>query len=507
MKKMDELKSRKISRRKALSTAAKVGLAAGIGVVVGAVGGYLGGATAAPRVTVTSTVPGPTVTTTTTAGAATKTVTRTVERTTTVSSVVTSSPSPTKEAIEYEGVELKGLAMSDPPNLAFEKLAKEFAEEHGMKIEIEFYDWEHLKDKLMAVLPAGVEYDIVLIDEPWVGETEKYLNDMEELMRKYGDPALLAANDILPGTMDALRTFEGKLVGFPMMTDVRILAYRKSYFEDPENKKKFKQKYGYDLKPPVNYYEFFDVAEFMMEETDIPYGFASLWQKGYLEATFGSWLYSLGGRFFDEKLVPQYNSPEGVLALKLLIKSLDYGPENKLELTHELADVAFFTEDVPMVLQWWSVTNEMMDPEINPLMDDTGFAPNFHALACSGMMGYAVPLASPHPAQAYKVIEWVYSQQNAARLISLGGTPVRTSTLQNEEIKRGLKIPEQWDAALSTLRRGLWYRPKIKYHGTHAEILTSWVHRAMAGEVDPEEALTNATKEVKEEFEKAGVYK
>jgi multiple sugar transport system substrate-binding protein len=178
---------------------------------------------------------------------------------------------------------------------------------------------------------------------------------MEELMRKYGSPAL-EFDDLISGTVNALRTIEGKLVAFPMMTDVRILAYRKSYFENPDYKKKFKDAYGYELRPPTSHEELFHVAEFFKKNAGIN-GFADLWEKSYLEATFGDWLYSLGGRYFDEKWKPLYNSPEGVEALDLLKKSVSYGPANALELNHELADVAFFSEEVPMVLQRWSVKN------------------------------------------------------------------------------------------------------------------------------------------------------
>jgi multiple sugar transport system substrate-binding protein len=141
---------------------------------------------------------------------------------------------------------------------------------------------------------------------------------MEELMRKYGSPAL-EFDDLISGTVNALRTIEGKLVAFPMMTDVRILAYRKSYFENPDYKKKFKDAYGYELRPPTSHEELFHVAEFFKKNAGIN-GFADLWEKSYSEATFGDWLYSLGGRYFDEKWKPLYNSPEGVEALDLLKK-------------------------------------------------------------------------------------------------------------------------------------------------------------------------------------------
>jgi multiple sugar transport system substrate-binding protein len=217
-------------------------------------------------------------------------------------------------------------------------------------------------------------------------------------------------------------------------------------------------------------------------------------------------LYSLGGRYFDEKWKPLYNSPEGVKALDLLKKSVSYGPANALELNHELADVAFFSEEVPMVLQWWSVTGEMLDPSINPFIDDTGFAVSFHPKNVSGMMGYGIADASPNKEAAYKLLEWVYSRTNAARLIEAGGVPVRRSTLEDESIKARVRIPEQWNAALQTLERGLWSRPKFKYAGVHSEIICTWVARALAGEVDSKEALDNAAKEVEGKLKELGWY-
>ena len=39
-----------------------------------------------------------------------------------------------------------------------------------------------------------------------------------------------------------------------------VTYYRKDIFEDPENQKGFKEKYGYDLGAPKNYKEFGEIA-------------------------------------------------------------------------------------------------------------------------------------------------------------------------------------------------------------------------------------------------------
>jgi len=99
----EDILRRRLTRRKALSTAAKVGIAGVVGVIVGAVGGYFAGSAAVPpqRTTVTQKVT-ETITSTVGAGTVTKTVTETKTLTKTLTQTVTAStsavtPSPTKK--------------------------------------------------------------------------------------------------------------------------------------------------------------------------------------------------------------------------------------------------------------------------------------------------------------------------------------------------------------------------------------------------------------------------
>ena len=89
---------RKITRREALSTAAKIGISAGVAFAVGIIGGYFAGWATAPRRTVTSTVSTTVPTTvtkmTTRVSTVTSTVPTTVVRTTTKTETVTTTVTP-----------------------------------------------------------------------------------------------------------------------------------------------------------------------------------------------------------------------------------------------------------------------------------------------------------------------------------------------------------------------------------------------------------------------------
>jgi len=89
----ENLLKKKVSRRKALSTGAKIGVAAGISLAVGFIGGWFTRESFVPQPTYTSTV--------------TKTVTSSAPMTT-ITKTVTLTPSPTPGIDYYYDPSLKG---------------------------------------------------------------------------------------------------------------------------------------------------------------------------------------------------------------------------------------------------------------------------------------------------------------------------------------------------------------------------------------------------------------
>ena len=73
---------------------------------------------------------------------------------------------------------------------------------------------------------------------------------LDPYIQKYGVKSEF--DDINPAFKDWM-TYNGKIYGLVVDGDVLVTYYRKDIFEDPENQKAFKEKFGRDLAPPKNY--------------------------------------------------------------------------------------------------------------------------------------------------------------------------------------------------------------------------------------------------------------
>src|SRR5437879_5931991 len=82
--------------------------------------------------------------------------------------------------------------------------------------------------------------------EPWIEKLklEFHLDDIVDVFRK------------------VMLRYNGKLVSMPYDGDIHIMYWNKVAFERPDNQKKFKAKYGYDLRPPKTWKQWDDAAEF-----------------------------------------------------------------------------------------------------------------------------------------------------------------------------------------------------------------------------------------------------
>ncbi|MCD6536345.1 MAG: extracellular solute-binding protein [Thaumarchaeota archaeon] len=264
------LTKKKITRRKALSTAAKVGIAAGVGVVVGAIGGYLGGSAAVPPPKTTTVFKTVTKTVTSTTGAATvtKTVTETATSTATatVTATTTATASPTAWKPKLEGVSLTVLSSPDCADY-LKYAAQEFMKLYPqVSIEVVPLSWEALYPKILSDLESKTgAYDLFTIDVMTLGSVVKAgAASFNKIMKENPDiiDPNLDLNDFEPTYFGYGSIWAGEIYGFPVYPNHMFLYYRKDYFEDPKIKDQFKAKTGKPLKVPETWQEAIEVAKF-----------------------------------------------------------------------------------------------------------------------------------------------------------------------------------------------------------------------------------------------------
>jgi len=244
-----------VSRRAALSTAAKIGITAVVAGVVAGVGGYLAGSAAAPAKTVTETktVTGPASTVTVTK---TSTVTKTVTSPTTVvtttpptTTTVTTPPTtvtttPTKvwsykeAAKPYRGTTIRVVTENTPPAVALkEEMVPKFEEETGIHVEWEAISWGDMYAKEISDLEAGtgvydaiyVEQDIVYtyMGRGWLTDLTHFGDLHPELVDPNFDP------DDFTAFGDAFKDpVTGHFYGYPYEAFLKTYWYREDYYEE-----------------------------------------------------------------------------------------------------------------------------------------------------------------------------------------------------------------------------------------------------------------------------------
>ena len=398
------MKVEKISRRKALSTAAKVGIAAVVAGVVAGVGGYFAGTTAAPAKTVEKTVTATSVrekTITKTVGAAT--VTKTLERTKTVTKTVTATATPTPTVVKVPGATPKERVLNGlkillkegkikpgttikiltPPGAAAhfdKKYFTEFLEAAEGKVDLKVITSppEGIYPKMVteSVEKAGA-YDVVAVPEicltPELVEMGVAL-ELDEYIAKY-DPELYTGPCSYPEAVQkSAGLYKGKTYGFNIDYDVWLTHYRVDIYTDPEIRKEFEEKYGYPLRPPVTWKEFRDQCEFFYRPDEPPHTKLNLSDT---PGFYGTWEYKVpyweiynielrwwttGWPFFDREMKPTIEKPEVVKAFKDMLEAHKFQPKESYTSYWDVAYPWFIDGKMAFYISWTSLLKSCATP-------------------------------------------------------------------------------------------------------------------------------------------------
>ena len=108
----------------------------------------------------------------------------------------------------------------------FESLARSYeAANPGVKIEWIDFPWDVIQTKLVTRIVAGTPPALVNLNVPWADEyaRDQLLTPVDALLGP-------ARANYLPGTLQDL-TFQGKTYGFPMYSNVAVVAYNTQIFK------------------------------------------------------------------------------------------------------------------------------------------------------------------------------------------------------------------------------------------------------------------------------------
>ncbi|NLY06452.1 ABC transporter substrate-binding protein [Candidatus Sordicultor fermentans] len=404
----------------------------------------------------------------------------------------------------YEGIRLAVALRSLPETDFIVSKLGEFELMTGISVNVVTYPEEQLRERevIDATTGAGA-YDVIAIDSVFIPEFAKagWITPLEPYLKPEYE-----VEDISKFARDLL-SYEGTLYGGPVYSEATQLMYQKSLFEDA------------GLAPPQTMEEYEEYAKKFTQPPDL-YGVAmrGLRGNGMNIYIWSEWLWSYGGRYFDENWNPVFNSPEGVLATEKYAYLLqNYGPPGVATYGWDDVQNAFTTGKVAMIIDATNFYTRIEDPTKSQVAGNVGYAvvPEGPAGRFPGnyCMGFAISAVGAKTDEEKKAaaefIQWATSREMEldkslqADIISV----TRDSVFNDPEFRA--KFGGDWlESTMESFRiTNPNYRPLIEEWREIGDRLGIEVENVIAGIKPAKEALDEAAAYAAEVLKKTGKIK
>jgi len=302
----------------------------------------------------------------------------------------------------------------------------EFEKEHGITIELTQLGEDQLSDQYNVKLNAGSdEIDVMMyrpLQEGKLFATNGYLADLSD---KVTENAEWDWADFQEGPV-AATSFDGKVVGVPIITEREVLYYRKDLLQ------------AAGLEVPTTLDELETAAREISDQNPGVAGFVARTAKAAAVTQFSSFLYSFGGDFQDAKGEATVDTKEARAAYEYyggLINN--YGPENvSTDMSWPEAMAIFTQGGAAFYTEADSLYLNATDPAKSKVSDTVGFAA-FPA-GPDGSKPYNVPswalgvnAESPNQGLAWDFIEWATEKERTLEVQQAGVPGPRTSVWED----------------------------------------------------------------------------
>jgi multiple sugar transport system substrate-binding protein len=418
----------------------------------------------------------------------------------------------TEAAKPYKGKTLYVRVPTHPSTRATAPLIKEFEQATGIKVD--FNDQMVSRDLIakqdIELATGAVSYDLMFVSGDAAARIAK-AGWAESLEKYIAHPTLAAPDfnrdDFLPTFLKIL-TPKNDLIGLPYTSESTILYYRTDLFE----------KAG--IKQPPDTLEELEAAAQKLHSAETP-AWAVRAQRGQGVNIFiwSQWLWSYGGRYFDEKMRPVLNSPEAVRATEKYAELLKkFGPKGYEAITHHDIVYSQFTQGkLGMFIDasvWVSVLNDASKSRVvgkwATAMVPKGPAGRFPAVNAQGMM---IPVAAKNKEAAWLFLQWFTSKDTQwKRAVKVegekSGDVTRQSVYKDAEYRKlygGAHWIESTFEGAKIAR--IDYRPfQLPEWVQIGDLLGIAVQDAIAGKRPTKEALEEANQKIGDLMKKAGYF-
>src|SRR6266700_1710098 len=149
----------------------------------------------------------------------------------------------------YEGQTIRAVVNAEYVKYSLTLVEKDLYEKLGVKIETEVIPLDAFVSKTLLEFNSGSSpWDLVMFGPSNLPDYGRHFEPLEPWMQKL--KLDFAMDDIVPVFAKVMLRFQGKLVSMPYDGDIHIMYWNMVAFVRAENKKKFKDKFGYELAAP-----------------------------------------------------------------------------------------------------------------------------------------------------------------------------------------------------------------------------------------------------------------
>jgi multiple sugar transport system substrate-binding protein len=396
----------------------------------------------------------------------------------------------------------------DPANY-LQELVNEYTEETGVVVTVETTPWPDFQTKAFTEFNAqGDSYDMVVGDSQWLGaaSTGGHYVDLTDFFNEHGVADIMA-----PATVKSYAEYDGKFWAIPAEGDANGWAYRKVWFEDPEEMAAFEEKYGYPLAVPETFAQMRDIAEFFHRPDEGRYGIANNTDNTYDGLIMGveSTLFSYGadlGDYSTYQVEGIINSDKAVASLEMYRDLYQFTPPNWGKTFFQEDNQAITEGLAAMSMNFFAFFPALDNPAINPHAENTGYfanpaGPDGDRHAALGGQGISVISYSQNQEESMKFLEWFIQDEVQKRWAELGGYTASKAVLESEEFRNATPYNEAFYQSMFMVK-DFWAVPE------YAELLTQINDRiypyVVGGEGTAKEALDGVSQDWQETFKKYG---
>ena len=330
-----------------------------------------------------------------------------------------------------------------------------------VEIEVVAFDLHNLEDAVLGNNGLRAEgWDLAIFPTDWIGSAinTAAIENLTPWMHANPLP------DWPQGWPDSLRhplRHEQNFYCIPWHDGPECLIYRKDLFQNPEEQKAFAAQYGHELKPPITWKEFHEIARFFTRPSQSLYGtlFAAYPDGHNTLYDLVLQVWSRGGELYTPDGTPTLNSTAVVEALDYYRNIINdphacYPGANKID-SISSGDV-FLSGQIAMMVNWFGFAARSSGLDA-PLQGKLALAPvpggkPGQTATLSTYWVIAIGAGSQAKPASYELLRHIASAASDKLTTLHGAVGVRLSTWNDSEVIERVPIYAQLERLSAAAR-------------------------------------------------------